>query len=150
MQDIPPGSAAVLTWRCIVKSENVIEETQQFNLSARLSFSDSKNFRQTLTVSPIAFTTVSSKEQDQISVELKLVKENISKYKEKLLPVAEKAGGKVLEKFFGILNQLIEQAEGFVKAGAIQNAKSWSKLLQLELELINEIPNQVKVDKEDK
>ncbi len=146
--EIPPGSAVALTWRCIVKSEHLIEETQQINLSARLSFSDSKGLQQTLTVSPIAFSTMSTKEQDQLGMELKVLKDNIQKYKENLLPIAEKAGEKVVSKIFDIIAQLIDQAEGFVGAGAVQDAKAWNKLLQLILELINDIPNQIEIDKE--
>ncbi|NHJ47900.1 MAG: hypothetical protein FK733_08940 [Asgard group archaeon] len=148
--EIPPGSSAALTWRCIVKSENLIEENQQHNLSARLIFSDSKNLQQTLTISPIAFTTISTKEQDQLSMELKITKDNIENYKEKLAKIAEKAGKEVVEKIFGIIDQLLDQAAGFVDVGAVQNAKSWNKLLQLQLELISDIPNQITIKEEEK
>ncbi|NHJ39451.1 MAG: hypothetical protein FK731_05405 [Asgard group archaeon] len=145
VNELPQGSAVSLTWRCIVKSENLIEENQQINLSARLNFSDSKNLRQTLTISPIAFTTVSTKEQDQLSMELKVTKDNIKKYQEKILPVADKAGKQVVEKIFAIIDQLLDQAKGFVDVGAVQNAKQWNKLIQLQLELINDIPNQIEI-----
>ncbi|NHJ33387.1 MAG: hypothetical protein FK732_11040 [Asgard group archaeon] len=147
--DISPGASIALTWRCIVKAKDLVEESKQISLSARLSFSDSKNLRQTLTVSPIAFSTLSTKEQDQITMELDIVKDNIQKTKEKVLPVAEKAGGKVIAKIFDIMAQLVDQTGGFIEAGAIQNAKSWNKLLQLQLELISTIPDQIDFDKED-
>ena len=150
VNELPQGSAVSLTWRCIVKSENLVEENQQISLSARLNFSDSKNLRQTLTISPIAFTTISIKEQDQLSMELKVTKDNIEKYKEKILPLAEKAGKQIVEKTFEIIDQLLDQAKGFVDVGAVQNAKQWNKLIQLQLELINDIPNQIEIKEEKK
>ncbi|MHA1213251.1 MAG: hypothetical protein ACTSSH_12430, partial [Candidatus Heimdallarchaeota archaeon] len=146
--EIFPDSAVAFTWRCIVKSEHLLEENQKINLSARLSYADSKNMRQSITISPIAFTTISTKEQNQLSMELKVTKDNLQKYKEKLLPVAEKNGEQVIAKIFDIIEQLLEQAEGFVDVGAVQNAKSWNKLIQLQLELINDIPNQIKIKKD--
>ena len=146
--EIAPNSASALTWRCIVKSQDVIEETQKINLSARLSFSDSKNMRQTLSISPIAFTTVSPKEQDQLKVDLNAIKENILKTKEKLLAVPAESNEIVIAKIFDILNQIYEQANGFCDAGAVQNAKSWAKLLQLQLELMKDIPNQIPSENE--
>jgi len=146
--EIAPGASVALTWRCIVKAKDLIEESKQINISARLSFSDSKNLRQTLTVSPIAFSTLSTKEQDQITLELDIIKDNILKTKEKVLPAAEKAGGKVIAKVFDIMNQLVDQTGGFIEAGAIQNAKSWNKLLQLQLELISTIPDQIDFSEE--
>ena len=83
-------------------------------------------------------------------MELKVTKDNIDKYKEKILPVADKAGKQVVDKIFGIINQLLDQAKGFVDVGAVQNAKQWNKLLQLQLELINDIPNQSEVKEEAK
>jgi hypothetical protein len=148
--ELHPGTSVALTWRCIVKSENLIEENQQLSLSARLVFSDSKNLQQTLTISPIAFTTISTKEQDQLSMELKITKDNIDNYKEKLIPIAEKAGKEVVEKIFGIIEQLLDQTTGFVDVGAVQNAKAWNKLLQLQLELISDIPNQITIKEEKK
>lgn len=147
--ELPPGSATALTWRCITKSENLLEENQTINTSGRLSFSNSKNLRQTITISPISFITVSTKDQDQLKMELKLTKDKIEKYEKSLIPIAEKAGGEVVEKIFEIFHQMIDQATGFVEAGAVQNAKSWNKLLQLELELINDIPNQIDIPKDD-
>jgi len=146
--ELPPGSAVALTWRCLVKSENLLEENQTINTSGRLSFSDSKNLRQTITISPIAFTTISTKEQEQLATELKLTEEKISKYKEKLLEIGEKAGKEVVEKIFETIVQLLEQTKGLLDAGAIQNAKNWNKLLQLQLELINDIPNQIELKDE--
>jgi len=146
--EIFPDSAVAFTWRCIVKSEHLLEENQKINLSARLNYADSKNMRQSITISPIAFTTISTKEQNQLSMELKVTKDNLQKYKEKLLPIAEKNGEQVIVKIFDIIEQLLEQAEGFVDVGAVQNAKSWNKLIQLELELINDIPNQIKIKKD--
>ena len=143
VKEIPPNSATALTWRCIVKSQDVLEETQKLNLSARLAFSDSKDMRQTISISPIAFTTVSPKETDQLRVELKAIKENIQKTKEKLIAVPEDSINLVILKIFEIINQIFEQIEGFVDVGAIQNAKSWAKLLQLQLELMKDIPNQL-------
>jgi hypothetical protein len=148
VNELPQGSAASLTWRCIVKSQDLMEENQQISLSARLNFSDSKNLRQTLTISPIAFTTISTKEQDQLSMELKVTKDNINKYKEKILPVADQAGKQVVEKIFEIIDKLLDQAKGFVDVGAVQNAKQWNKLIQLQLELINDIPNQIEIKEE--
>ncbi|MBK5114778.1 MAG: hypothetical protein KGD59_02950 [Candidatus Heimdallarchaeota archaeon] len=147
--DIPPGSTVAFAWRCIVKAKDLDEESKQINLSARLSFSDSKNLRQTLTVSPIAFSTLSTKEQDQVSMELNIIKDNIQKAKEKVLPAAKKAGDKVIAKIFDIMAQLVDQTNGFIEAGAIQNAKSWNKLLQLQIELFSDIPNQIDFDKDD-
>ncbi len=147
--ELAPGASVALTWRCIVKAKDLIEESNQFSLSARLSFSDSKNLRQTLSVSPIAFSTLSTKEQDQITMELDIIKDNIMKTKEKVLPAAEKAGGKVVAKIFEIMAQLVDQTNGFIEVGAIQNAKSWNKLLQLQLELISTIPDQIDFDKDD-
>jgi hypothetical protein len=147
--EIPPGSAAALTWRCIVKSENVIEETQQLNLSGRLSFTDSRNLQQTLSISPIAFRTVSPKQTDQIKMEIKVVKEQADKVKEKMIGLSAEKSKAALPKIMDILAQLVEQAEGFIEAGAIQNAKSWSSLLQLQLELIKDVPNQLKDSKEE-
>ncbi|TET30165.1 MAG: hypothetical protein E3J70_05265 [Candidatus Heimdallarchaeota archaeon] len=147
--ELAPDSSVALTWRCIVKAKDLVEESKQINISARLSFSDSKNLRQTLTVSPIAFSTLSTKEQDQISMELDVIKDNIQKTKEKVLPAAKKAGDKVIAKIFDIIEQLVDQTDGFIEAGAIQNAKSWNKLLQLQLELIADIPNQIDFDKDD-
>jgi hypothetical protein len=147
--DIPPGSTVAFAWRCIVKAKDLDEENKQINLSARLSFSDSKNLRQTLTVSPIAFSTLSTKEQDQVSMELNIIKDNIQKAKEKVLPASKKAGDKVIAKIFDIMAQLVDQTNGFIEAGAIQNAKSWNKLLQLQIELFSDIPNQIDFDKDD-
>ncbi len=146
---IPPNSAAALTWRCIVKSQDVLEETQKLNLSARLAFSDPKNMRQTISISPIAFTTVSPKEQDQLRVDLKAIKDNIQKTKEKLLAVPVDSSELVIVKIFEIFNQIYEQTEGFVDAGAVQNAKTWAKLLQLQLELMKDIPNQIPSKKDE-
>ncbi|HUU78904.1 MAG TPA: hypothetical protein VMX55_11200 [candidate division Zixibacteria bacterium] len=143
VQEIFPNSAAALALRCIVKSENVVEETQKVNLSARLSFSDAKNLRQTISISPIAFTTISPKEQDQLKVELRVVKENLQKTKEKLTAIASETESKIIVKLFEIFDQLYLQVEGFIEAGAVQNAKSWTKLLQLQLELMADIPNQI-------
>lgn len=143
-KEIPPNSAIALTWRCIVKSENVVEETQEINLSARLSFSDSKGLRQTLTVSPIAFKTISPKEQDQLKIDLKAVQDTIIKTKEKLIEIVEEKDKEIINKLFEIFDQLYEQTKGFLDAGAVQNARSWVKLLQLQLELMSDIPNQIK------
>ncbi|NHJ03982.1 MAG: hypothetical protein EAX90_04110 [Candidatus Heimdallarchaeota archaeon] len=143
VQEIFPNSATALALRCIVKSENVVEETQKINLSARLSYSDAKNLRQTISISPIAFTTVSPKEQDQLKVELRVVKENLQKTKEKLTSIASETEMKIIVKLFDIFDQLYLQVEGFIEAGAVQNAKSWTKLLQLQLELMADIPNQI-------
>lgn len=143
VQEIFPNSASALALRCIVKSENVVEETQKINLSARLSFSDAKNLRQTISISPIVFTTISPKEQDQLKVELKVVKENLQKTKEKLTSIASETESKIIIKLFDIFDQLYQQVDGFIEAGAVQNAKSWTKLLQLQLELMADIPNQI-------
>ncbi|MBN1330772.1 MAG: hypothetical protein JXA54_14970 [Candidatus Heimdallarchaeota archaeon] len=144
--ELPPGAAVAFAWRCIVKSENLLEENQKISLSGRLSFSDSKNLRQTITISPIAFTTTSTKEQDQLIMELKITKDDLQKYREKLLSVAEKNGKQIVVKLFEIIEQLLEQAKGFVDVGATQNAKNWNKLIQLQLELINDIPNQLEIN----
>ncbi len=149
VQQIPPDSASALTWRCIVKSQDVLEETQKLNLSARLSFSDTKKMRQTISISPIAFTTVSPKEQDQLRVDLKAIKDNIQKTKEKLLAIPADSSELVFVKIFEIFNQIYEQTEGFVDAGAVQNAKTWAKLLQLQLELMKDIPNQIPSKKDE-
>ena len=82
-------------------------------------------------------------------MELDIIKDNIQKTKEKVLPAAGKAGEKVVAKIFDIIEQLVDQTDGFIEAGAIQNAKSWNKLLQLQLELIGDIPNQIDFDKEE-
>ncbi|MHA1630981.1 MAG: hypothetical protein ACTSXO_02690 [Candidatus Heimdallarchaeota archaeon] len=150
VKELPPGSAVAFTWRCLVKSENLLEENQTINTSGRLSFSDSKGLRQTITISPIAFTTISTKEQEQLATELKLTEEKINKSKEKLCEVGEKAGRQVIEKIFESINQLLKQTKGLLDAGAIQNAKNWNKLLQLQLELINDIPNQITIKEEAK
>jgi len=144
VSEIQPESAASFAWRCIVKSENTLQETQEINLSARLSFTDPKNMRQTLTVGPIAFSTISPKEQDQIRVEIRAVKDNIQKTREELLVVAASAGEEIFTKTMDIFEQLLSQAEGFIEAGAVQNAKAWCSLLQLQLELMKDIPSQIK------
>lgn len=148
-QRIEPNGATALTWRCIVKSEDVIQETQEINISARLSFTDPKNMRQTLTVGPIVFSTISPQEQDQIRMELQVVKDNIQKTHENLLVAAEKSSEQVVTKIIDILKQLISQAEGFIDAGAVQNAKAWCGLLQLQLELMNNIPDEIKIEKKE-
>jgi len=148
VQEIFPNSAASLTWRCIVKSENVLEESQDINLSARLTFTDSRDLQQNITISPIAFRTISTKAQDQLQVDIRAIKENVEISKEKLLKISEDHGKEIVEKLFEIIDQLVEQADGFLQAGAIQNAKNWGKLLQLQLQLLSDIPDQVKTEKE--
>ena len=64
--------------------------------------------------------------------------------------MGEKAGRQVIEKIFESINQLLKQTKGLLDAGAIQNAKNWNKLLQLQLELINDIPNQITIEEEAK
>lgn len=147
VKQIPANSATALTWRCIVKSQDVIEETQRLTLSARLAFSDAKNMRQTISISTIAFTTVSPKEQDQLRIDLTAIKENIQKTKKKLLAVPADSHELLILKIFEIFSQIYEQTEGFMDAGAVQNAKSWAKLLQLQLELMKDIPNQIPNEK---
>jgi len=147
---IAPNSAAAFTWRCIVKSKDVVEETTQMNLAARLSFSDSKNLRQTISISPIAFSTVSTKEQDQMRMEIGIVKDNVDKIKEDVLKAAKESGEEVVSKIFDIIDQLAKQAQGFIEAGAVQDARAWNKLLQLLLELIHDIPNQITIKEKDK
>ena len=148
VNEISPNSAATLTWRCIVKSEDVLEETQDINLSGRLTFTDSRNLQQTITISPIAFRTISTKEQDQLQVDIRAIKENAKSSRKKLLKISDKHGKEIVEKLFDIIDQLVEQADGFLEAGATQNAKNWSKLLQLQLELLRDIPNQIDTKKE--
>ncbi|MHA1922854.1 MAG: hypothetical protein ACTSVP_07285, partial [Candidatus Heimdallarchaeota archaeon] len=60
----------------------------------------------------------------------------------------EDHGKEIVEKLFEIIDQLVEQADGFLQAGAIQNAKNWGKLLQLQLQLLSDIPDQIKTKKE--
>jgi len=148
VNEIFPNSAATLTWRCIVKSEDVLEETQDINLSGRLTFTDSRNLQQTITISPIAFRTISTKEQNQLQVDIRAIKENAKSSRKKLLKISDKHGKEIVEKLFDIIDQLVEQADGFLEAGATQNAKNWSKLLQLQLELLRDIPNQIDTKKE--
>jgi peroxiredoxin family protein len=138
--EIPPNSSKALTWRCIVKSENVIQENKKINLSARLSYTDNRNLQQTLTLSPISFMTISQKEQEQLKMELQVIKDSIPKIKEELLSAAEKNGVKVVAQMMKILTELMDQASGYIDAGAVENAKSWYSLLQLQLELMKEIP----------
>ncbi|MEA2071086.1 MAG: hypothetical protein U9O98_07325 [Asgard group archaeon] len=152
-KELAPNSAVALTWRCIVKSENVLEETQEINLSARLSFSDGKGLKQTLAISPLAFKTISPQQTDQIKMEIDVIDSRVEKIKKRIIEKAEEHGKQIVSEIFDVLDKLVDQADGFIEAGAIQNAKSWSSLLQLELDLIEQIveklPSKESIEKTD-
>ncbi|MHA1367673.1 MAG: hypothetical protein ACTSP5_14855 [Candidatus Heimdallarchaeota archaeon] len=55
------------------------------------------------------------------------------------MKVSEDHGKEIVEKLFEIIDQLVEQADGFLQAG---------ELLQLQLQLLSDIPDQIKTKKE--